>query len=58
MATILLRKGDGNDPNNPNGMNAYGYKGKIIYAYSVKDVPMRYRVQYGHPRKKQKNGKK
>lgn len=47
MSAKLLRKGDGNDPYNPNGMNTYVYRGVIILAYCAKDVPMRYKNNLG-----------
>lgn len=42
MSTIIKRS-NGNDPNNPNGMNVYLYRGQRIAAYRRADVPMRYK---------------
>jgi len=41
----------GNDPNNPNGMKLYAYKGVRIAAYNSKDVPNKYRYLYPNKNK-------
>ena len=61
MSATRIDKGtpDGNDPNNPNGMKLYSYKGQRIAAYCAKDVPMRYKYLFPNgsvrePRKRTK----
>lgn len=56
MSAQLIKKGTGNDPENPNGMNLYIYKGQHIYAYTAKDVPMRYKYFAAELNNPPKNG--